>query len=183
MFACFFLILCRQLVLPQGTPLVRTREVVRQITDGLARVNERFVPLQPEGQDLVQTVYVRYNQNPDAFENGPHVATVTADLLTAERRNARLDDVFAAWREEVGEPADVLSLAYTEPGFGPKGRSIEIRIQGNDLEELKAAAAEMQQWLSRFVGVSKRASPKRGPPRARRSSAACLSGCSGYSSC
>jgi len=142
-----------RLVLPQGTPLGRTREVVRRITDGLARVNERFVPRQPGGQDLVRTVYVRFNQNPDAFENGPHVATVTADLLTAERRNARLDDVFAAWREEVGQPADVLSLAYTEPGFGPKGRSIEIRIQGNELEELKAAAAEMQQWLSRFVGV------------------------------
>ncbi|MDY0168023.1 MAG: efflux RND transporter permease subunit [Thermoguttaceae bacterium] len=143
-----------RLVLPQGTPLARTEEVVRRLTGALERVNARFVPVQPEGQDLVRTVYVRFNQNPDAFENGPHVATVTADLLTAERRNARLDDVFAAWREEVGEPPDVVSLAYTEPGFGPKGRSIDIRIQGDDLEELKTAATEMQQWLSGFAGVS-----------------------------
>ncbi len=143
-----------RLVLPQGTPLVRTEEVVRRIADGLGRVNERFAPRQPGGQDLVQTVYVRFNQNPDAFENGPHVATVTADLLTAERRNARLDDVFAAWREEVGEPPDVVNLAYTEPGFGPQGRALDIRIRGDDLDELKAAAAEMRQWLSRFVGVS-----------------------------
>lgn len=143
-----------RLVLPQGTPLTRTREVVARITGGLQRVNARFAPAQPEGQDLVQTVFVRFNQNPDAFENGPHVVTVTADLLTAETRHAQLDDVFAAWREEVGRPADVLSLAFTEPGFGPQGRSIEIRLQGSDLPRLKAAATRMQQWLSPFVGVS-----------------------------
>ena len=142
-----------RLVLTPGTPLARTEEVVRRITDGLDRVSERFAPMQPDGQDLVETVYVRFNQNPDAFENGPHVATVTADLLTAERRNARLDDVFRAWREEVGQPPDVMSLAYTEPGFGPQGRSVEIRLRGNDLDELKDAAVEIQQWLSGFVGV------------------------------
>jgi len=142
-----------RLLLSPGTPLARTEEVVRRITDGLDRVNERFAPMQPDGQNLVETVYVRFNQNPDAFENGPHVATVTADLLTAERRNARLDDVFAAWREEVGQPPDVISLAYTEPGFGPQGRSIEIRLQGSDLDELKDAAVEMRHWLSGFVGV------------------------------
>ncbi|MBN1852851.1 MAG: efflux RND transporter permease subunit [Pirellulales bacterium] len=143
-----------RLVLPQGTPLVRTREVVEQVTDGLQRVNARFTPSQPGKQDLVKTFFVRFNQNPDAFENGPHVATVTADLLTAERRNARLDDVLAAWREEVGRPADVLTLAFSEPGFGPQGRNIEIRLQGGDLEQLKAAVTEMRRWLSPFVGVS-----------------------------
>jgi len=143
-----------RLVLPQGTPLARTREVVEQIVAGLDRVNARFAPLQPGGQDLVRTVFVRFNWNPDAFESGPHVATVTADLLTAEKRNARLDDVFAAWRDEVGRPADVLRLAYTEPGFGPQGRSIEIRLQGRDLERLKQAATEMEQWLATFAGVS-----------------------------
>ena len=142
-----------RLLLAQGTPLARTERVIRQITDSLDRVNERFAPLQPKGQDLIQAVYVRFNQNTDAFENGPHVATVTADLLTAERRNTRLDDVFHAWEQEVGRPPDVVSLAYAEPGFGPQGRSIEIRLQGNDLYELKAASATMRQWLSGFVGV------------------------------
>ena len=142
-----------RLLLSPGTPLARTEEVVRRITEGLDRVNQRFAPLQPGGQDLVETVYVRFNQNPDAFENGTHVATVTADLLTAELRHAELDDVFRAWREEVGRPPDVVNLAYTEPGFGPQGRSIEIRLQGNDLHQLKGAAVEMRQWLSGFTGV------------------------------
>jgi len=142
-----------RLLLSPGTPLARTEEVVRQITDGLARVNERLAPMQPDGKDLVETVYVRFNQNPDAFENGPHVATVTVDVLTAEQRNVRLDDVFRAWRKEVGQPADVISLAYTEPGFGPEGRSIEISLHGSDLLQLKSAAVEMRQWLHGYVGV------------------------------
>ncbi len=142
-----------RLVLAPGTPLTRTKEVIRQITGGLARVNDRFTPFQPGKQELIETIYVRFNQNPDAFESGPHVATVTAELLTAEKRNARLDDVFGAWREEVGQPPDVINLAFTEPGFGPQGRSIEIRLQGEELHELKAAATEMRQWLDQFAGV------------------------------
>jgi len=157
-----------RLLLSPGTPLGRTEDVVRRITDGLDRVNDRFAPVQPKKQDLVETVYVRFNQNPDAFENGPHVATVTADLLTAERRSARLDGVFRAWQEEVGKPPDVVSLAYTEPGFGPQGRSIEIRFQGTDLYELEAAATDMRQWLSRFVGVRNLAADLRaGKPELR----------------
>jgi len=143
-----------RLLLPPGTPLERTREVVTRVTEGLARVSERMTPLQPAQQQLVETVYVRFNQNPDAFDNGPHVATVTADLLTAEKRHGRLDDVFQAWREEVGRPADVISLAFTEPGIGPAGRNLEIRLRGSDLATLKAAATQLQQWLSGFVGAS-----------------------------
>lgn len=142
-----------RLVLAPGTPLARTQDVVRRMTDALERVNERFAPLQPDGRALVETVYVQLNQNAEAFENGPHIATVTADLLTAEHRKTVLDDVFRAWREEAGSLPDMVSMAYTEPGFGPQGRSLEIRLQGDDLQELKVGATELRQWLAEFAGV------------------------------
>lgn len=142
-----------RLLLTPGTPLSRTEEVVERVSDALERVNQRFAPSQPQGRDLVETVHVRFNHNPDAFDSGQHVATVTADLLTAERRNARLDDVFRVWQEEVGRPADVVSLTYTEPGFGPQGRSIEIRLRGNDLQELEAAGTALRRRLAEFEGV------------------------------
>ncbi len=142
-----------RIVLTPGTPLARTQEVVQQITEALNRVDQQWTPLQPGGQPLVRTVYVQLNHNPDAFEQGPHVATVTADLLTAERRNARLDDLFHAWQGELGPLPDVLSLVLTEPGFGPQGRSLEIRLQGRDLQELKTAATRLHQWVGGYVGV------------------------------
>ncbi len=142
-----------RLLLSPGTSLTRTEQVVRRITDALQRVDARFTPLQPGKQHLVKTVYVRFNHNPDAFDSGPHVAQVTAELLTAERRSVRLDEVFKAWRDEVGDPPDVVSLAYTEPGFGPQGRNLEIRLQGDSLSELKEVAMKMQRFLNQFSGV------------------------------
>ena len=124
------------------------------MTSGLDRVNQRFADRQPDGDRLVQTTYVQFNQNADAFENGPHVATVFANLLGAEVRDGTIDEILAAWRSEVGRQADALNLTYTEPSFGPAGRPIEIRIQGKSLEELKVTASDLIEELSSYEGVT-----------------------------
>jgi hydrophobic/amphiphilic exporter-1 (mainly G- bacteria), HAE1 family len=147
-------VIVARLLLPQGTPLSRTEAIIDEVTHGLDRVNDQFTDRQPENQSLVQTTYVQFNQNADAFENGPHVATVFANLLSAEVRDGSVDEIIAAWRREVGVQADVLSLTFTEPTFGPSGRPIEIRIQGRDLLELKSAANDIVNELSTYEGVN-----------------------------
>jgi len=142
-----------RILLPQGTPLARTEQLVQRMTEALQRVNEQFKPRQPDGRDLVQNVTVIFGQNPDAYESGPHLARVVADLLSAEVRDAPLDDFRNAWREEVGELADVIAVKYTEPVIGPGGRPIDLRLLGYDLERLKAASNELQAWLSDYAGV------------------------------
>lgn len=142
-----------RVLLPPGTPLERTEGVVQQITTGLEQVNDEFAPRQPDAQDLVKTVYVQFNRNDDAYETGPHVATVFADLLSADLRDARIDDILQSWRTKVGDLPDTLSVVYTETALGPAGRAIEIRLQGRDLNRLKAAAIELRSWLSDFKGV------------------------------
>ena len=142
-----------RVLLPQGTPLVRTEQVVTRLTAALNRVNERFKPRQPDGRDLVRNHMVIYGQNPDAFETGPHVARVVADLLSAEVRDAPLGEFRNAWREEIGEVADVISIKFTEPAIGPGGRPIDLRLLGYDLDRLKAASNELQSWLNGYAGV------------------------------
>ena len=142
-----------RILLPQGTPLAHTQDVVVEVGEALGRVDDAFAPDQPDGQSLVRSVLVQYNTNADAFESGPHIATVTADLLSAEIRNARLDDVLNVWRQEVGTIPDVLSLTFAEPTTGPAGQPIEIRLSGDDLNELNAAAAELMAWLGSYSGV------------------------------
>ncbi len=142
-----------RVLMPPGTPLEKTEAVVEQITSGLDEVNAEFAPRQPDGQALVKTTYVQFNFNEDAFEAGPHVATVYADLLAAEVRDARLDDVMQLWREKVGPVPDALSVVYAEPGLGPAGRGIELRLRGRDLGRLKSASVEMRDWLADFAGV------------------------------
>ena len=142
-----------RILLPQGTPLWRTETVVERLTAALTRVDEALTPLQPGGQRLVKNVSVRFNQNLDAHEAGSHVATVAVDLLTAEMRQGSLDDVINHWRTETGILPDIISLTFKEPQIGPAGLPIEIRLQGIYLDELKAAAVELQDWLGRYQGV------------------------------
>ncbi|NNJ96310.1 MAG: efflux RND transporter permease subunit, partial [Gammaproteobacteria bacterium] len=142
-----------RILLPQGTPLARTEQVVAALEFAAQKLNEKFRPRQPGSQDLVRNITVIYGQNPDAFETGPHVARVVVDLLSAEQRDAPLDEFRNAWRQQVGDLADVISIKYTEPVIGPGGRPIDLRLLGYDLDRLKAASNELQDWLGRFVGV------------------------------
>ncbi len=142
-----------RILLPQGTPLARTREVVARVVAALERVDAAVSGERADGRRLVESTLVQYNVNADAFEAGPHVATVTADLLTGAARARPLDEILNAWRAEVGVVPDVVSLAFKEPQFGPAGVPIDIRLQGDDLHALKAAAVDIAAWLGRYAGV------------------------------
>ncbi len=142
-----------RILLPQGTPLARTERVVEQLDRTLGRVNERLSRAQPDGQSLVKNVTYKFNQNTDAYETGPHVATIVADLLESETRTVKIDDVLGEWRKETGDLADVVFVKFTEPSIGPGGLDIEIRLEGDDLAQLQAASAELKIWLMRYRGV------------------------------
>ena len=143
-----------RILLPQGTPLTRTEQVVAKITAALARVNERLSPTQPGGQNLVQKVVTKFNENKTANETGAHVATITVDLLHSETRSSRIDDVIALWRSESGDMADVISLRFAESQLGPAGLAFDVRLTGDDLDELKQAALALTARLDGYRGTS-----------------------------
>jgi hydrophobic/amphiphilic exporter-1 (mainly G- bacteria), HAE1 family len=142
-----------RLLMPQGTPLSVTENTVARILEALARTNTQFSFAQPDGRNLVENAYVQHNVNADAFENGPHVATIFVDLLTAEKRSGSIEAYLADWREQISDLPDVVSLTLSEPGFGPGGRPIEVRLRGKDLNRLKQAAIDLQTWFNQFDGV------------------------------
>jgi multidrug efflux pump subunit AcrB len=142
-----------RLLLPQGTPLARTETIVGRLVETLGAVDREFSPLQPGGQQLVQQVGIEYGVNSDAFESGPHLATVTADLLAAESRNTSVAEIIQAWRAAMGTVPDVIALKFAEFQIGIAGRPIDIRLTGADLAELKSASMELQVWLSGYPAV------------------------------
>ncbi|WP_421621466.1 efflux RND transporter permease subunit [Alkalilimnicola ehrlichii] len=142
-----------RILMPQGTPLSRTEAVAKQVSEAMAELNERLTPEQPDGASLVRNLQVRFNHNPSAGEPGPHVATLSVDLLTAERRTVDLETLTAAWREAIGPIAGVHSLVIQEPGFGPAGTPIEVRLSGDDLDELQQASEHLKETLGTYQGV------------------------------
>ncbi|MDF2371802.1 MAG: efflux RND transporter permease subunit [Rhizobiaceae bacterium] len=142
-----------RIMLAQGTPLARTEAVVKKVETALARVSERFSPDQPDGQALVQRTISRFNYNVSASESGAHLATVSADLLNAEIRNTTLDEIISAWREEAEPLPGVISLIVAEPGIGPQGIAVELRLSHPDLDVLLAVGAITRNELESYEGV------------------------------
>jgi multidrug efflux pump subunit AcrB len=142
-----------RILMPQGTPLHRTEAVAAQVAAALERVNRTLSPDQPDGAALVQSVQTIFNRNLSAGETGPHVATLSADLLGAGHRVTTLDELISAWRAEMGAVPGAITITLTEPGIGPQGRAVEIRLSGPDLDALEQAGNRLVGALETYRGV------------------------------
>ncbi|GAB4151213.1 MAG: efflux RND transporter permease subunit [Planctomycetota bacterium] len=140
------------LLMPQGTPVEETEKIVERIAKGLERVQREFDSRSSTGR-IVESTSVIIGTNRSVDESGPHVATYTVDLVDNDLRTVRNEELLTYWREYTGEVAGALALQFDEAVMGPAGRPFEVRISGTDLRELKTAAYEIEDWLSRFDGV------------------------------
>ena len=142
-----------RLLLPQGTPFDRTADAVDRLVAALHDIDRELSPRQPGGQPLVRHIAVRYGHNIDAYESGDHVATVSVDLLSPEIRTHTSTELRNLWRERVGRLPDVLAVRFADPAIGPQGKPIELRLAGDDLDALRAAAADLERALAGYRGV------------------------------
>lgn len=147
-------VLQARILFPQGTPLETTTVYVDKIVDAAIRMNDSFSQDQPENADIVQHTSVLFSTNADAGETGPHVATVSLDLLSAEKRNGDMDEIISRWRRFTGDIPDAIALSFKEPVIGPGGLPIEVRLKGADLEQLKKASTKLINWFYGYDGVS-----------------------------
>jgi multidrug efflux pump subunit AcrB len=145
-----------RLAMPPGTSLERTKEVVDRMVEGAWAVSDELSPDQPRGEALVRNVSARYNYNQDVTdESGPHLATVSVDLLSVEVRETTLSEFQNRWREASGPMPRSASSRVAEGGRrGPGGDAIELKIEGDDLDRLKEAAVAAERWLEGFPGVA-----------------------------
>ena len=141
-----------QILLPQGTPLEETEQVMQKLLVSLEKtVNELN---QNESEPLVENILISYGVHGQVPENGTHLATISLDLLNTEKRNTSVAELTSAWKENSGDLPNVLSILFREPRSGPAGRAIEIRLSGEDLDRVSQASWQLQNWLRGYDGVS-----------------------------
>ncbi|MCA9715108.1 MAG: efflux RND transporter permease subunit, partial [Myxococcales bacterium] len=143
------------LALSPGTSLAETQREVERVVAAAERVSAELSPQQPDGQALVKHTSVRFNYNREVEETGPHLATVSVDLLSVEVRATTLAEFSQAWRAAIG-PVKKSAVAKVGAGGrrGPGGNPIEVRLQGDDLERLEEAARAVQGWFRELEGTS-----------------------------
>jgi multidrug efflux pump subunit AcrB len=143
-----------RIILPPGSPLSSTQEVVEQVILSAKETAARYTLDVEEGVELIEDITAQFNFNADAGEKGPHVATVRLDLLSAETRNTLIEDFIEDWRDGTVELAAPLSMVFKQPTMGPAGRDIEVRLLGDDLDMLKQASVSLQSYLAQFDGIN-----------------------------
>jgi len=141
-----------RVLLPQGTPLVETEQVMQRLLQALDKTLQTLNQNEPE--PLVKNIQLDYGVHADVPENGPHLATITLDLLNTEIRHTTIAELTSLWRKYSGDLPSVISIQFREPKIGPAGRAIEIRLSGNHLDKLSQASWELQNWLRGYAGVS-----------------------------
>lgn len=140
-----------RILMAPGSTLEQLDVVVNKALVSLEESNQLLS--EKEDDDLVRNVRISYSQHVDAFESGPHLATIAVDLLSAETRENTIADLTNDWRARVGKLPGVLSIQYRQPQIGPAGRAIHIRLQGDDMDELAMASTELKAWLHGYDGV------------------------------
>ncbi len=145
-----------RVLMPAGTSLHKTQTVVDHLVASVKDVEgvlrQRYPML--DDQPLIKSITVNFNENADAFETGPHLATISVDLLGAELRPVRLNEFMSLWRVENGVVPSAKTISIKEPAIGPAGRAIYIRLFGDDLDELSEASYALQNWFSGYPGVN-----------------------------
>ncbi|PWQ97541.1 efflux RND transporter permease subunit [Leucothrix arctica] len=144
-------ILEARILLAQGAPLAKTESVVDILLKSLEETQQEFAD--QNDQSLVKNIKVSYNTNADSSESGTHIATISVDFLETEFRNTTLREFIPRWRENTGDVPIAISMQFKEPSTGPAGRAIDIRLIGNDLDEMSKASWDIQNWLSGYDGV------------------------------
>ena len=136
------------------------REISRAMLDEMERALRASEAKLTEGRGGLIVVSIAQLGKPvgrsDSFflGSGDHIAGIRVELIPSDSRSVRTRDLAETWRKETRLMAGVESFTVIEEQSGPPGREIDLRISGQSLEDLKAAAEEAKALLVRFPGVS-----------------------------
>ncbi len=109
--------------------------------------------------DLLHTsvAILGVERNSGAISSGQSddtVGTVVVQLIESDKRDMRTDAFMQSWQEEIGPVVGADSLTIRAAMAGPPGREVDVRLSGDNLDDLKEAAGRVRALLASYTGVS-----------------------------
>ena len=83
-----------------------------------------------------------------------NIGSVLVELTKPDERTVRNREFIKEWRSRIPSVPGLENLSIKEPTAGPPGQDLEIRIAGNTLDSVKAAAIDLKNILTEISGVS-----------------------------
>ncbi|WP_372964822.1 efflux RND transporter permease subunit [Marinobacter sp.] len=108
------------------------------------------------GGDLILHAVTTYGATLGAegsSRNDDELGAMLVELVPSDRRSVRNPEFIREWRSRLKLPAGLDALNINERQAGPPGRDVNIRLTGNNADDLKKAADEVAQALSTLPGV------------------------------
>ncbi len=137
-----------RLALSPGSSLEETSALVGRATSALYEVQESLSPT-----PLIERVIVRYADNADVRNNGPHTATVFVHLISPDAREVSTRVLLRRWKGAFGPEPDLVLANFATGSFGPGGADIDFEIFGDDVASLASAADALVLGLKQIPGV------------------------------
>jgi multidrug efflux pump subunit AcrB len=139
-----------------GTPRSQTLDMVRELRRSMDQVEHRLTGGEGGLVRVAVDVIAMSAGRSDglAVPGGDNLAGITVELAPSDERTIRTSVFADAWREAVKPIAGLESMTILAARGGPPGRSVDVRLSGDDLASLKSAARVLRSMLSRYEGVS-----------------------------
>jgi len=139
---------------PEGTPADVTQAAVARIEQAAAGLGS-LPELKPaSGGPLVQRTFSILGEHSDFTSSyGSHLADVVIELMPSEQRSIDCGVILNCWRRTIGSIPNVASLVLSRVQPGPTEKPLEVRLFGDNLDRLDAAAEELKGKLAEFDGV------------------------------
>lgn len=132
--------------LPTTTSLDETSERARVLEDAVLALpeTERAAVITNIGLSAIDV---------NRADLGSHLGQVVFNLTPAGARERSATEIVDALRAEVADAPGFTKLEFKGLQAGPGGAAIEVALEGDDFEALRAAAEEVKGWLLGQTGV------------------------------
>ncbi len=139
---------------PEGTPIAVTQRTVDQLEEAARKLNDDPSLIPAKEGNLVRSVYSITGEFVGFMSvRGNNLCEVCVELMPAEERLIRDENIIERWRELIGTIHDATQVTLSRQSIGSMGSPIEIRLFGYDLDDMSDAARRIEAKLGEFDGV------------------------------
>lgn len=151
-----------KLTMPLGTPASITNQAVLHLEKTARRVADKLAANNPSAPPVTHILAAVGNHPSSSSGNGPgsnevaasggHLGEVTMQLTPGQTRDIETREVANIWREASGPIADAIELKFNTSLF-TIGNAIDIQLEGDNIDDLRAVAATLREKLAEYPGV------------------------------